>query len=174
MEEEKIGNSVQEILISLLKEGKEVWVGTDGRSMYPLIKEGDFVKIRPMKAEELKLGDVVAFQPNNGHDLIIVHRLLKRNKDSLITRGDSYFLKHTDLPVPADNFLGKIIALRRNGKTKSLEYGFLGYYGRFISYFGRYGFPLLFLLLCLVKIITGPYIFSVKAIRYLREFIKII
>jgi signal peptidase I len=172
MEEGKLGNSVQKILISLLKEGKEVWVGTDGRSMYPLIKEGDFVKIKPVKVEELLLGDIVAFHHNGEKEVIIAHRLIKKNKDVLLTRGDNSFLKYADAPVDQDDFLGKIVARKRNGQTRALDRGFFKYYGEFTYYLSRYGYPLLIFWLIAKKLVGERHLIIPQALKRMRQLIN--
>ncbi len=171
MEKDKIEKAVQEILFSLLKDGKEVWAQTQGRSMRPLIREGDFVRIKPLKAGEAEAGDVIAFLGNKTKDTIIAHRLVRRNKGALITQGDNHIFT-TDPPLNEEKLLGKVIAIKRNGKFRSFEQGFLKYYGRVIAYLNRYGYPLLIFWLLAEKLITEPHLLAQKTLQHLRRIIK--
>lgn len=56
-----------------------------GKSMYPLIKQGDIVNIRFIRPADIRVGDIVAFRRDN---TTIVHRIIKRVKGGFIEKGD--------------------------------------------------------------------------------------
>jgi signal peptidase I len=81
-----------------------------GSSMFPCMQPGDLLEIhRP--AAPIQTGDVVVFQL---HDRLVVHRVVGRSGDLVITRGDR--LRHPDAPVPAAEILGCVAAIERRGR----------------------------------------------------------
>lgn len=65
-----------ENLINIWQEGESVkHLPSEGKSMYPLIQQGDKIKIKFTKPENIKIGDIAAFRKNH---TIIVHRLIKK------------------------------------------------------------------------------------------------
>jgi hypothetical protein len=48
------------------------------------------------------------------HDRLVVHRVVGRSGDLVITRGDR--LRHPDAPVPAAEILGCVAAIERRGR----------------------------------------------------------
>ncbi|MGE4357158.1 MAG: signal peptidase I [Candidatus Omnitrophota bacterium] len=171
MANKEIDKFLEEIHINFLKEGKAIWAQTQGKSMEPLIKEGDFVKIVPIKTEEIKRGDIVAFLSNGKEKIIIAHRLIKKKNNKLVTCGDSFILAN-DPPLEEERILGKVVAVRRNKREIKLEKGIWYFYGKFISYLRIYGFPLLALILSLYKIFTQPKIFLRGIVKRVKIIIR--
>lgn len=58
----------------------------EGRSMYPLIKQGDNIPIKFIKPENAEVGDIIAFRRDNA---TIVHRLIKKTDSGFIEKGDN-------------------------------------------------------------------------------------
>lgn len=58
---------------------------SEGKSMYPLIKQGDNISIKFTKPENVKIGDIVAFRRAN---ITIVHRLIKKEGNQFVEKGD--------------------------------------------------------------------------------------
>jgi signal peptidase I len=81
-------------------------------SMFPLIKKGDWVFVKPTPAEKLNPGDILIFQNQRR---FVVHRIVKKTNNHLITKGD--WTKTLDSPISTENVIGKVIAIRR-GKIK--------------------------------------------------------
>ena len=73
-----------------LKEGMEVRVAFGGISMLPLISGGsDTIRLRPLRQEEEPVaGDVYLFVRQGHH---IVHRLMRREGDIYVFRGDNCY-----------------------------------------------------------------------------------
>jgi hypothetical protein len=59
----------------------------------------------------IQIGDVVVF---DRHGRLVVHRVVGRTGDLLITRGDR--LRYPDAPVPAAAILGCVAAIERRGR----------------------------------------------------------
>ncbi len=85
--------------------------------MFPVIWAGDFLKISPIRQEDLSVGDIIVYQCTGR---AYAHRLLKtyRRKDKLyiVTGGEKEYENNKcfDYPgVPADNILGKVTGIER-------------------------------------------------------------
>jgi uncharacterized repeat protein (TIGR01451 family) len=100
----------------LLAQGLRVRFRTHGKSMLPNIVEEDALVVAPASLASLRRGDVVLTQDDLG---LKAHRLVQRSSadGKLLTRGDSG--QENDEPV--HTALGKVIAIERDGHTKSLE-----------------------------------------------------
>jgi Peptidase S24-like len=61
-----------------------------GKSMRPLIRQGDRVEVRLMNLEDLKPGDIIAFREKRS---VVVHRLLAKSKNKgcrqVFQKGDN-------------------------------------------------------------------------------------
>lgn len=75
---------------------------TEGKSMYPLIKNGDRIKITFTNPDKVKQGDIVAFRRDRK---IVVHRLIKKLNNGFIEKGD-FHIKATK--IDKNIILGKI------------------------------------------------------------------
>jgi len=68
---------------------------SEGKSMYPLIKQGDNILINFVPFKNIKVGDIAAFRRNN---LTIVHRLIKKMPAGFVEKGDfqikGFFVKN--------------------------------------------------------------------------------
>ncbi len=112
-----VRNSAQfgEVCQALLERGLSVRFRANGLSMRPNILNSDAVVIMPAGIEELQPGDVAL---TRGADGFRVHRVASMDPDAgrIITRADA---GQEDDPV-ADLVLGKVIAIERNGRNRSL------------------------------------------------------
>ncbi len=95
-------------------------------SMEPLLKKGDIVIWVPASMDEVEEGDIVVYRSIYGN--IIIHRVVEKRGDALITKGDAN--NYTDqagphVPEPMvreQNLLGKVIMI----KNMPLKIPFLG------------------------------------------------
>ncbi len=76
------------LLVSGIFNSRLIAIASD--SMYPLYKRGDAVVYNKVKLDELKKGDIIAFNSNN---IIVTHRIFsinhKGNKTYFVTKGDN-------------------------------------------------------------------------------------
>jgi signal peptidase I len=105
------------IVISVLESGNSVELPATGYSMFPALRPGNRVIIKPLPEGDLpELGSVVVYRDNN---ILVMHRLVeiitadKRNP-LFITRGDS--MMAPDKPFPLQKLLG--VAVRYKGVRK--------------------------------------------------------
>ncbi len=103
-------NKIKDVSTDLLEDGFDIRISTLGLSMYPLIRTGDKITIRPGK--NFEIGDIVLFSRD---DQFVCHRLVKAYEKSGIkyyqTRGDSFF--GLDAPVTVEQVLGKVVRIER-------------------------------------------------------------
>lgn len=90
-----------------------------GTSMSPFIRDGATVIIRPATGS-LRVGDVVLSKTTEGR--LLLHRVIRKQHDGVITRGDASLLD--DGIVPRKNILGKIIHVSSNGSNFHLTFPF--------------------------------------------------
>jgi hypothetical protein len=83
-----------------------------GRSMEPVLLDGDEIEAERVALGDVRLGDLVVVElPGTG---LVVHRLLWRGwrkSASLRTRGDGS--RRMDPPVPPAGLLGRVLAATR-------------------------------------------------------------
>ena len=123
--EKKVNRLAKDIHLSLLAEGRPVSVTVRGGSMYPFLKSGDRIKIRPVEESKIKIGDIVAIQTKGETEAwFIIHRVVKivaKDKKRLyFTKGDAV----KEAPPEAvckESIAGRINAIERQGLKINLE-----------------------------------------------------
>lgn len=94
----------------LLDKGTSIRIKASGYSMYPAIRPGNTLIIKPVEPEELKCGMIIAWKRKKD---MVVHRLVlayeSDGKRYYITRGDS--CKSSDKPVSHDMIAGRVEAI---------------------------------------------------------------
>lgn len=78
-----------------------------GWSMYPTLKNDDFVYYESVEMEKLKRGDIIVYEEGQ---LNVCHRLVEMNKKYFFTRGDNSTSR--DRPHEWKYFLGKVEIIR--------------------------------------------------------------
>ena len=126
------------LIKEVLKTGHSVELPATGYSMFPTLRPGDRVVVKPLAKGELPLMGSVVVCVNTGataqlrncaidqrHNVILVmHRLIEiKNDDSgnslLITRGDS--ARETDKPWRQEQLLGSAISYKRRRKEHLIK-----------------------------------------------------
>ena len=102
-----------------------------GYSMCPLIHPGDILQVQPVTPQELRKGDIVLFLGPQGS--YVTHRLIRKVKANgrlvvLITQGDN--TEAQDIPIQAQEVVGKVVAIEREGRWLRLDRGM----GRLLNY----------------------------------------
>ncbi len=109
-----------ELLAELLRRGEAIELQARGGSMYPMIRDGDRLRIEPVQADQLRRGDVIAYRRGGR---LLVHRYLGRWPDSraLRARGDSH--ARVEPPLDPSAVLGRVSAIGRHGRKLRLDHG---------------------------------------------------
>lgn len=112
-----------------LSEGNEVTVSVQGDSMYPFLRSGDTIKLRPYRGEELPLYCAVFYQWG-GH--YMTHRVVRQDGASYTMLGDGNVYRFETLPKK--DVIGVLVSCcRQDGRSidclskRWLRYGHLWY-----------------------------------------------
>ncbi|MFC4223945.1 signal peptidase I [Lysinibacter cavernae] len=80
-------------------------------SMNPAIHPGDLIVTQPTDIDNIRVGDVITFQPNSADPMLITHRVVEKSvvggEAQLVTRGDANGAN--DEPIVADQVKGKVL-----------------------------------------------------------------
>jgi len=130
-------STLQDLTDELLASKNNVRIYVAGNSMYPHLRQGDYVTVAKTPYEKLKVGDIIVFKGlyhNVAHRII---KILKTNDGFLILpKGDSS--ERHDMPISEDKYFGKIISFERNGKKTELESSFYKRYNVFLATISPY------------------------------------
>jgi signal peptidase I len=91
-------------------------VPIEGVSMHPFLQHGDQALLKH-GLRGLQTGDIIVFRQDNQ---LVAHRLLALRSDgSCLTKGDN--VQFTDPVVTADQVVGRVLAVNRNGRVMRLD-----------------------------------------------------
>jgi signal peptidase I len=101
-----------QLVESCLETGAEARFEAQGRSMLPLIRPGDVVRVRHAGEQGPKLGDVVAVlgMPAGG---LLLHRVVRVRDGRLLLRGDNTTVDNGECSV--DDVLAVVSGVERKG-----------------------------------------------------------
>ena len=66
--------------------------------MLPFLRDGDVLVVRPATAAEIRIGDVICYEPPSGG--LVLHRVIARDDRGFVTRGDA--LTYVEVVPAAD------------------------------------------------------------------------
>ena len=95
--------AVVETVREALAQGRAVSFTVRGDSMGPTLQDGDHVRIVPADPSKLQPGELVTYV--DAGNQIIIHRVVRREGTTLITKGDNR--DQDDPPVPFGRVLGR-------------------------------------------------------------------
>ncbi len=106
-----------EKLRAILAAGGELRLAVTGWSMRPILREGDYLVVRPLEGPP-RVGEVVVYS-RAGH--LWAHRLLARSPSGgfMLTKGDAR--GRPDPPVTPGELIGRAVAVERDGRRTGLE-----------------------------------------------------
>jgi ATP-binding cassette subfamily B protein len=117
-----LNNSLSEIFIEQLRNGRLIRMAVKGRSMYPIINKGDYLTVKPIKFNQVKVGDIIVYRKFSQAEFT-VHRILKKGIDVggqyLLTKGDANI--HLDQLVYSQDVYGKVIVIEKKNGRINLE-----------------------------------------------------
>jgi hypothetical protein len=111
-----------------LRRGNALRLRARGGSMLPFLRDGDVLVVRPAAAAEVRVGDVICYEPPAGG--LCLHRVIARRDSSLVARGDA--LAYVDI-VPETAVLGVLAARERGGRRVALDTRAARWRGRVIA-----------------------------------------
>jgi signal peptidase I len=124
---------IDHLILRQLRDGKGVALRVSGNSMYPLIRQGDSIRLEKCTAGTLAIGDIITFKKDGNY---FTHRLVwttkRANGIRLITKGDNEI--NTDSPVSPNHIVGKAVAIKRANRTLHLESPFWRFVNRLFGF----------------------------------------
>jgi len=78
--------------------------------MEPALHVGSIVIVKPVKPEQIKVGDPITFEMNNQSGVVATHRVIEidSEKKEFITKGDANEVKDIS-PISFDRLIGKCV-----------------------------------------------------------------
>jgi signal peptidase len=105
----------------LLERGAAVRFAAHGSSMWPFIRGGDVLVVRPVEVEALRVGDVVLYRTGGGG--LMAHRMIRRavrgGQTGLLIRGDGS-AGPGDWVRP-EQVLGRVTTVERGERMRRLD-----------------------------------------------------
>lgn len=92
--------------------GHASYVGTHGISMEPVFHTGDLVVVR--QQSQYRSGEVVAYQ-SHLLNVTVLHRIIGRDGNRFVTKGDNNSFVDADHPLPSDIFGAEWMLIARGG-----------------------------------------------------------
>jgi hypothetical protein len=120
--------SLDALAAQSLRLGTALRVRARGGSMRPFLIDGDVLVVRPAAAAEIRIGDVICYEPPSGG--LRLHRAVAREERGFVTRGDA--LTWVEV-VPDAALLGRVIARERHGRRTALDTPAARRWGRVIA-----------------------------------------
>ena len=109
-----------EMLVETLNCGHSIRFRAPGDSMYPTISDGDLITVEPINPSDIVVGDIILYRHDYG---VVAHRVVDIEAPQSSVRSPQHCFTlcgdaaiNDDDPVHADQILGKVVALKRNGR----------------------------------------------------------
>jgi signal peptidase I len=106
---------IMELIEAVHEKGVSFRFQARGYSMMPAIRDGDLITVSPLKDIIPRRGDVLAFR-HPERPQMLVHRVLHAKAKKYFIKGDN--CPEADGWIPAENILGLITKVERQGKTR--------------------------------------------------------
>lgn len=103
-----------DLIEQLLARGARVRMAVGGRSMAPRLTCHDVVTIVPQAGGRARFGDLVLFR--NEHGALVLHRVLRRWRGRLQTRGDANV--RLDPAIACERVLGRVSRIEKGDGSK--------------------------------------------------------
>lgn len=137
--QERANRLGKDVCISLLREGKSVFLNASGGSMYPFVKDGDIIKVVPLSENDIKIGDIISVDVDNkGKVWFYAHRLIKivndNDKKLYVTKGDASKAGF-DEPVGFKRIVGEVTEIERGSLEINLKQPLWRYLNQHIAKF---------------------------------------
>lgn len=107
---------MNKIFLKLIKSQKSFLLKSQGSSMFPLLQPNDIIYFKKIPFSKIKVNDAVVLKKKNQ---IICHRLIYKNKDYLVTKGDNTIV--SDGKIFSHQILGIVFKVKRNGQIFNPE-----------------------------------------------------
>ena len=108
------------LYIEALRNGQSLWFRVISNSMVPTLHVDDSVYIESAKANEIRVGEIAAFETPKG---LVIHRIVRIQQSGTIVR----LLQMADVDlhpswIEEPTVVGRIISMRRQGRQVNLQH----------------------------------------------------
>ncbi len=105
--------------IEAVRKGQSLWFRVTSGSMHPMLRVGEQVLIEPAVAAQIQVGEIAAFETNEG---LVIHRIVQRRRENagirLIEMSDVHFRPG---PVDSEAVVGRVVAVRQGNTRIDLQ-----------------------------------------------------
>ena len=133
--------------------------------MLPFIRPGDYVVIKSIRWQEVKVGDIIIYSDSR-QEGILCHRLVKKQDSVLIAKADSRIRGYEK--IPQDSLLGKVIHIERGKNKIDMQTPLQRFLAPKISWFSLNLPTTIILLNYLIEAIKAPHLVPIKVMRRIR------
>lgn len=116
---------IEEILLS----GGKVKILASGKSMEPVILDGQDTVVLKKAEKPLQKNDIVLFKRDNGK--LVLHRIIAGDGNKITLRGDSQWTTET---VDTSRVMGVLDAIERNGRSLKADSEYFEKYKKFLPF----------------------------------------
>ncbi len=74
---------IASLYIQAIRQGQSIWFRVASGSMEPILHVDDSVYIQPVKARDLRIGEIAAFETADG---LVIHRIIQRKQTDVTIR----------------------------------------------------------------------------------------
>lgn len=131
LREQATSTILSSLFIQAVREGHALWFRVASNSMLPLFQVDDTVSIAPATVDTIRPGEIAAFETKEG---LVIHRIIHCQQNAQTIR----LLQMSDVDlfaswVEAKSVVGKVIAVRKEGKQVNLAHPIAKWYGRIVA-----------------------------------------
>lgn len=113
-------STLASLYIEALRQKQPLWFRVASNSMLPLLRKDDSIYIEPAQAEDIRIGDIAAFETSSG---LVIHRIVAIEQ----MHETSRLLQMSDVEVlPAwvkqEAIVGRVITVRRQKYQLDLQH----------------------------------------------------
>lgn len=120
------------LLKEVLEKENEVKLRVSGVSMFPFLRKGDSLLAKGADCGQIRVGNIILYYDEGG---ICCHRVFSKKNGNIRVKADANVCAE---PLVSEDFIGKVVAIERKGKTIRID-NTLGYLrGLFISRFSLF------------------------------------
>jgi phage repressor protein C with HTH and peptisase S24 domain len=117
LHQERRVNQFEPTLRAVLAAGHGARFRVEGDSMYPAIRNGDYVQAVPCAIAELRRGDVILASTGRG---LTAHRIMRIDGQRVITRGDNSL--RADPAIDKAQILGRVVEVEQiTGDSRKID-----------------------------------------------------
>ncbi len=123
---------IASLYIQAIRQGQSTWFRVASGSMEPTIHAGDSIYIQPVKAGELRAGEIAAFETADG---LVIHRIIQRRQTGtsirLLEMGDADLRASW---IEEQAVVGQVVAVRHRSRQLDLLHQIARRYGAVTAY----------------------------------------